>query len=749
MLAESTKFIWISAALVFISALLSAQSPTSNLGNPADAFVEGCNSEKVFFDFSSFNSNHFPISFDISGDAETGLDYEIDQANGSISENNPIIELSIVPINDNLSESPEFIVVNFQSIAGYSESFSVPIIDPLTYSLTSDTTICAMNVTSLEVDLTPPPFDNFSFSWSTGETGDQIFVVPSFTTEYSLAISNNLSTCLDTVKVSTSGVGVYSQITEFPCSDTTFSAEVSGQVFDIDFPSGFAVVEDIIAGGCDLVIFTELIFSEFITIDTVVCEGECFVAPGGTQLCETGTYDLVLENVLGDSCDIFITVNLEVLSVLMIDSSIVICEGDCITDPNGQEICEEGSYEYFLSGNQGSCDTTLVLNVQQGQIVELDSFASICVGEVFIAPDGSELSETGLYAYPIDIGTACDAILNIDLEVLDLPTAQFVQPFDTLCKNTDGFLEVSLEGMAPWSISITQNQIPTVYDDIQQSPFMFPVNLSEDTQFIINGTSDNQCSNSSTDTVNVIIIPLPNAEAAYNSPLCYGQQLLLFGNGGTEWEWTGPDGFVSNEQNPVIQSFNPEQEGVYQLKVDSICASDSATIIVNEDCSYFSESLLLNELDTFCWEGTLIATEACGGPVDAVELDIDEVNNCVYIFSIAFGADTICLLLDIDGELVANQLVIQVLDPNATQTIGNSAAFQLFPNPANNRLQISSDRMEISRVEVYSIGGMLKWAQNFRASNNFNINVSSLPSGLFIVKLVTGKGVFYSRFEKL
>ncbi len=42
------------------------------------------------------------------------------------------------------------------------------------------------------------------------------------------------------------------------------------------------------------------------------------------------------------------------------------------------------------------------------------------------------------------------------------------------------------------------------------------------------------------------------ALAAANSPLCEGQALQLNGTGGQTYSWTGPGGFISNLQNPVL-----------------------------------------------------------------------------------------------------------------------------------------------------------------------------------------------------
>lgn len=62
----------------------------------------------------------------------------------------------------------------------------------------------------------------------------------------------------------------------------------------------------------------------------------------------------------------------------------------------------------------------------------------------------------------------------------------------------------------------------------------------------------------------------PNAVLSYNSPLCAGAPVLtLFESGGsaTAWNWTGPAGFSSTQQNPVIPNPVQVNAGTYHVTV--------------------------------------------------------------------------------------------------------------------------------------------------------------------------------------
>ncbi len=74
-------------------------------------------------------------------------------------------------------------------------------------------------------------------------------------------------------------------------------------------------------------------------------------------------------------------------------------------------------------------------------------------------------------------------------------------------------------------------------------------------------------SSASTD---VVVNPLPVATASSNSPVCIGSPLILAGGpaGMNTYNWTGPNGFSSNQQNPIVSnSATIAMAGTYTLTV--------------------------------------------------------------------------------------------------------------------------------------------------------------------------------------
>ena len=85
-------------------------------------------------------------------------------------------------------------------------------------------------------------------------------------------------------------------------------------------------------------------------------------------------------------------------------------------------------------------------------------------------------------------------------------------------------------------------------------------------------------------TTAVTVNPLPSAPVAgNNSPVCAGSTLNLTASTvlGASYSWTGPNGFSSNVQNPVLASATTNASGTYSVTVTvGACASLAATTSV-------------------------------------------------------------------------------------------------------------------------------------------------------------------------
>jgi gliding motility-associated-like protein len=94
----------------------------------------------------------------------------------------------------------------------------------------------------------------------------------------------------------------------------------------------------------------------------------------------------------------------------------------------------------------------------------------------------------------------------------------------------------------------------------------------------INPWPDPSCPRPTPPVVPSFNVICPTATASHTGPVCTGGPLNLFATGGGTYAWTGPGGFTSTAQNPVV---NPAVAGTYTVVVSSGpgCTATASTTV--------------------------------------------------------------------------------------------------------------------------------------------------------------------------
>lgn len=86
-------------------------------------------------------------------------------------------------------------------------------------------------------------------------------------------------------------------------------------------------------------------------------------------------------------------------------------------------------------------------------------------------------------------------------------------------------------------------------------------------------------------TTTVLVNPQPTINPAANNPVCEGGSLQLnSGAGSGSFQWSGPNGFTSTQQNPVISSVQLSNTGSYSLTASGVtgnCPATTSVVIVS------------------------------------------------------------------------------------------------------------------------------------------------------------------------
>lgn len=125
----------------------------------------------------------------------------------------------------------------------------------------------------------------------------------------------------------------------------------------------------------------------------------------------------------------------------------------------------------------------------------------------------------------------------------------------------------------------------------------------------------------SSDSIKITVSASPDSEPISNTPVCVGSSIRLNANkvNDATYSWTGPSGFVSDKQNPLITSASLQDSGDYFLIVsihgcNSVSAKTTVTVnpvpvvIINSNspvCTGQSIRLLAHSIpgSSFSWTG--------------------------------------------------------------------------------------------------------------------------------------------------
>ncbi len=115
-------------------------------------------------------------------------------------------------------------------------------------------------------------------------------------------------------------------------------------------------------------------------------------------------------------------------------------------------------------------------------------------------------------------------------------------------------------------------------------------------------------------TINITVNPLPTVTISSNTPLCVGDALNLTANtvaGGT-YDWSGPNGFDSSDEDPVRPGVILSDGGNYTLQLTDAngCVSQASTNVVVGN----SVTPVLTAVGPFCSENTTPVSLAANIP---------------------------------------------------------------------------------------------------------------------------------------
>lgn len=213
------------------------------------------------------------------------------------------------------------------------------------------------------------------------------------------------------------------------------------------------------------------------------------------------------------------------------------------------------------------------------------------------------LADSGLYTLVVtNICGSASATVNVDVDTVIQNLSVNASPNDTVCAGGNITLNASGTQVNSWSWSG-----PGGYTSAQQNPVISNAATSNSGTYTL--TATNACG-TATGTIEVLVNnPIANfsASTVTGAAQCAGSTINFTANGTNvnAWSWTGPDGFTSTQQNPVINPATVASSGTYTLTAFNACGNQTATVTVQIDTTIETLTTVAAPDDTICAGATL------------------------------------------------------------------------------------------------------------------------------------------------
>jgi hypothetical protein len=253
------------------------------------------------------------------------------------------------------------------------------------------------------------------------------------------------------------------------------------------------------------------------------------------------------------------------------------------------QACVPGTYAVVAtSGNQCAATQTIqVIGLFEGPAISAEggtldcntssvSLVSTGIGtfawtgpDNFVSPEQSPtVSVPGIYNLVVTGENGCQSSASVEV-VLDNDLPGAVAAGGTLnCLTNSVTLNAAGNGSFAWTG-------PDGFNSNEQDP---SVSLAGVYELVVTGSNGCQ-SIASAEVLQDVELPGATAMGAVLS--CEGGSIMLLGDGNGSFSWSGPNGFTSDQQNPLVST-----PGTYVLVVTGLngCTSQATALVFEDEC---------------------------------------------------------------------------------------------------------------------------------------------------------------------
>lgn len=258
-------------------------------------------------------------------------------------------------------------------------------------------------------------------------------------------------------------------------------------------------------------------------------------------------------------------------------------------------------------------------------------------------------------------------------------------------------------------------------------------------------TDTNTCSKS--DTINILVNPLPVVNLGNDTAFCNGNSLILnAGNPGAQYLWNN---------GTINQALAVNTTGNYSVVVtdnNSCKGSDNINILVKtaptgtinavygDTATYTFNVLNAQFVQQYTWNF------GDGSPaVNGAVVHHRYANNGIYLVTVNLGGEC--------SDSLGQSVTVDVFDANGGTgivKIDNPEDLLLYPNPARDQITIENKQgLKLLNITAYNLLGQVVYNKKADSNDKHRLVTTGIAAGVYTLKIETDKGFAVRKFEVL